>query len=125
MYAIVDIRSKQFKVSEGDTLYVPYQKELNAGDEVTYDDVMLLADDGQIEIGQPLVDGAAVKANVLDHVKGDKKIVFKFKRRNRYRVKRGHRQPYTQIEITEITTGAPSTSETTSEEAAEADAEAA
>lgn len=119
MYAIVDIRSKQFKVSEGDTLYVPYQKELDAGDEVTYDDVLLLADDGQIEIGQPLVDGAAVQANVLDHVKGDKKIVFKFKRRNRYRIKRGHRQPYTQIEITEITTGG---STTTTQDKKEADA---
>jgi large subunit ribosomal protein L21 len=114
MYAIVDIRSKQFKVSEGDTLYVPYQKELEVGDEVTYGDVMLLSEDGQIEIGQPVIDGAAVTAEVLDHVKGDKKIVFKFKRRNRYRVKRGHRQPYTQIEITGITA---ENSETTEEEA--------
>lgn len=119
MYAIVDIRSKQFKVSEGDTLYVPYQKELEAGDDVTYDDVMLLADNGQVEIGQPVLEGASITAEVLDHVKGDKKTVFKFKRRNRYRVKRGHRQPYTQIEITGITSGGSSTA------AEETDAEAA
>lgn len=120
MYAIVDIRSKQFKVSEGDQLYVPYQKELNPGDEVTYDDVMLVADDGSVEIGQPVVGGASVKATVLDHVKGDKVTVFKMKRRKRYRVKRGHRQPYTHIEINEVVTGDAAAGE--KEEAAETEA---
>ncbi len=124
MYAIVDIRSKQFKVSEGDTLYVPYQKELEAGDEVTYADVMLLADNGNIQIGQPVLEGASITAEVLDHVKGEKKTVFKFKRRNRYRIKRGHRQPYTQIEITGISSGGSTAAPKETEEE-EADAEAA
>lgn len=124
MYAIVDIRSKQFKVSEGDTLYVPYQKELEAGDEVTYADVMLLAENGDIQIGQPVLEGASITAEVLDHVKGEKKTVFKFKRRNRYRIKRGHRQPYTQIEITGISSGGSTAAPKETEEE-EADAEAA
>lgn len=121
MYAIVDIRSKQFKVSEGDELFVPYQKELSPGDEVTYEDVMLLADDDTVDVGQPVLTGASVKATVLDHVKGDKVTVFKMKRRKRYRVKRGHRQPYTQIQIDQVVAGngeAAEEEETTETEAA-------
>lgn len=105
MYAIVDIKSKQFKVSEGDTLYVPYQKDLDPGTEITYDDVLLVSDDGDVQVGEPRVGGASVQARVLDHVKDDKVTVFKFKKRNRYRIKRGHRQPYTQIEIEDLTVG--------------------
>ena len=100
MYAIVDIKDKQFKVREGDTLYVPYHAEVDAGDALTIDRVLLVSDeDGDVTLGTPSVDGASVTARVLDHVKGDKILVFKKKRRKRYRVKRGHRQPYTQIEI--------------------------
>lgn len=105
MYAIVDIKSKQFKVSEGDTLYVPYQKDLDPGTEVTYDDVLLVSNGGDVRIGEPVVGEASIQARVLDHVKDDKVTVFKFKRRNRYRIKRGHRQPYTQIEIESLTVG--------------------
>lgn len=100
MYAIVDIKDKQFKVREGDTLYVPYHAEAEAGDTLTVDRVLLVSDeDGDVTLGTPSVDGVSVTARVLDHVKGDKILVFKKKRRKRYRVKRGHRQPYTQIEI--------------------------
>lgn len=102
MYAIVDIGSKQFKVQEGDELFVPYQKQLDSGQEITYTDVLLLADDGDVQIGQPLIEGASIKATVLDHVKSDKVTVFKMKRRKRYRVKRGHRQPYTQIKVDQL-----------------------
>jgi large subunit ribosomal protein L21 len=105
MYAIVDIKSKQFKVSEGDTLYVPYQKDLDPGTEVTYDDVLLVSNGGDVRIGEPVVGEASIQARVLDHVKDDKVTVFKFKKRKRYRIKRGHRQPYTQIEIESLTVG--------------------
>lgn len=106
MYAIVDIKDKQFKVREGDTLYVPYHAEVEAGDTLTLNRVLLLSDgEGDTTIGTPTVDGATATARVLDHVKGDKVLVFKKKRRKRYRVKRGHRQPYTQIEIEALDVG--------------------
>ena len=112
MYAIVDVKDKQFKVREGDTLYVPYHSEADEDDTLTLDRILLVSDgDGDVTIGTPTVDGASATARVLEHVKGDKVIVFKKKRRKRYRVKRGHRQQYTQIEIESLTTngaGSPS-----------------
>ena len=100
MYAIVDIKDKQFKVREGDTLYVPYHADAEADDTLTLDRVLMMSDgEGEVTLGTPTVDGASATARVLDHVKGDKILVFKKKRRKRYRVKRGHRQPYTQLKI--------------------------
>jgi large subunit ribosomal protein L21 len=100
MYAIVDVKDKQFKVRENDTLYVPYHSEADVDDTLTFDRVLLLSDgDGEVTIGTPTVEDASVSARVVDQVKGDKVIVFKKKRRKRYRVKRGHRQQYTKIEI--------------------------
>jgi large subunit ribosomal protein L21 len=100
MYAIVDVKDKQFKVQEDDTLYVPYHSSAEVDDELTLDRVLLVSDgDGDVTIGTPSVEGASVQARVVDQVKGDKVIVFKKKRRKRYRVKRGHRQQYTQIQI--------------------------
>ena len=97
MYAIVEIAGKQYKVQENDTLYV---SRLTAApdDTVTFDRVLLMAGD-DYQVGTPTVSGATVTAKVLGHVKGDKVIVFKKKRRKRYKVKNGHRQPYTQVEI--------------------------
>lgn len=101
MYAIVDIAGKQYKVSEKDKLYVPLQSaDVDAS--VSFDKVLLLVDGETVTVGKPVVEGASVTANILDHVKADKVIVFKKKRRKRYRVKKGHRQPYTQIEISSI-----------------------
>jgi large subunit ribosomal protein L21 len=100
MYAIVDVKDKQFKVREDDTLYVPYHSEADVDDTLTLDRVLLLSDeDGDVTLGTPTVEDVSVTARVVDHVKGDKVIVFKKKRRKRYRVKRGHRQQYTQIQI--------------------------
>jgi len=100
MYAIVDVKDKQFKVRENDTLYVPYHADAEIDETLTLDRVMLLSSgEGEATIGTPTVDGASVTARVVDHVKGDKVIVFKKKRRKRYRVKKGHRQQYTQIHI--------------------------
>lgn len=98
MYAIVDIKGKQFKVRADEKLYVPYLGDLSEDDTVTFDRVLLVAGD-DLQIGTPTVDGASVTAKVLGHVKGDKVTVFKKKRRKRYKVKRGHRQRYTQIQV--------------------------
>jgi large subunit ribosomal protein L21 len=98
MYAIVEIAGKQYKVRENDRLYVPRLKA-DADAAVEFDRVLLVADDGDVKVGAPLVDGALIKATVLRHLKGDKGLVFKKKRRKRYRVKRGHRQQYTQITV--------------------------
>ena len=120
MYAIVDVKDKQFKVREDDTLYVPYHSEAEADQELTLDRVLLVSDgDGDTTIGTPTVDGASVTARVKEHVKGDKVIVFKKKRRKRYRVKRGHRQQYTQIQIESLNVNGAS--ETTESETAEED----
>ena len=100
MYAIVEIAGKQYKVQENDTLYVP--RLGTAPDEtVTFDRVLLVAGD-DYHVGTPTVAGATVTAKVLSHVKGDKVIVFKKKRRKRFKVKRGHRQPYTQVQIASL-----------------------
>ena len=98
MYAIVEIGGKQFKAAEGDRLYVPRMKA-EVGDTVTFDRVLLVSGDDGVQVGAPTVSGASVDAEVLDHVKGDKVIVFKKKRRKGYKVKNGHRQPYTRIKI--------------------------
>lgn len=98
MYAIVEIGGKQFKVEKDQKLYVP-RLQAEIGDTVTFDRVFLTSGDGDIKVGTPVVSGASVSAKVLDHVKGDKIIVFKKKRRKGYKVKNGHRQPYTQIAI--------------------------
>ena len=97
MYAIVDISGKQFKVQQDAKLYVPRQ-QAEVGDTLTFDRVLLVSGD-EVQVGTPTVSGASVSATVLDHVKGDKIVVFKKKRRKGYRVKNGHRQPYTQISI--------------------------
>ena len=98
MYAIVEIGGKQFKVAEGDKIFVPRLKD-EVGANVTFDRVLLTSGDAGVSVGAPTVDGASVAAEVLGHVKGDKIIVFKKKRRKGYRVKNGHRQPYTRIKI--------------------------
>lgn len=101
MYAIVEIGGKQYQVSKDDTLYIPRQKA-EANDKLTFDKVLLVNDGKSVTVGTPTVEGATVKATVLDQVKADKVLVFKKKRRKRYKVKNGHRQPYTQIKIDSV-----------------------
>lgn len=101
MYVVVEIAGQQFKVESNQKIFVhrlAAEKEAN----VTFDKVLLVDRDGAVTVGAPTVAGAQVKATVLDHVKGDKVIVFKKKRRKGYKVKRGHRQCFTQIQIDEI-----------------------
>jgi large subunit ribosomal protein L21 len=100
MYAVVDIAGKQYKVAENDTIHVPTMKQ-EKGAAITFDKVLLLGG-ATVSVGNPTVAGARVEATVLDHIKDDKVIVFKKKKRKGYRVKRGHRQAYTQVQITKI-----------------------
>ena len=101
MYAIVEIAGKQYKVQKDDLLYIPRQQE-EEKKKLTFDRVLLVSDGKKVSVGTPVVDGATVKATVVQHVKADKVLVFKKKRRKRYRVKRGHRQPYTQIQVNSV-----------------------
>jgi large subunit ribosomal protein L21 len=101
MYAIVTIAGQQFKVEEGKEVFV-HRLDANAGEAVTFSDVLLVDIDGNITIGAPLISGASVNATVVDHLKGDKVIVFKKKRRKGYRKKNGHRQSFTKIKIDSI-----------------------
>lgn len=98
MYAIVDIAGKQFKVTPDQSVYAP-KMEGEEGAKVEFDKVFLLDNDGKVEVGAPLVKGAKVSGKILGHVRGDKVIVFKKKRRKGYKVKNGHRQDFTQVLI--------------------------
>lgn len=98
MYAIVDIQGQQFKVEKDQTLFVHRINE-EEGKTVTFDNIKLVDNGGKISVGAPLVKGASVSAKVIEHLKGDKVIVFKKKRRKGYKVKNGHRQYLTKIQI--------------------------
>ena len=101
MYAIVEIAGQQFKVEAERKVYV-HRLPQDEGADVTFEKVLLVDNEGVISIGAPLVEGAKVTATVLKHLKGDKVIVFKKKRRKGYKKKNGHRQYLTQIQITEV-----------------------
>ncbi|WP_298417097.1 50S ribosomal protein L21 [uncultured Kordia sp.] len=101
MYAIVEMAGQQFKVAKDQKVFV-HRLAVEEGKKVTFDNVLLLDDNGQVTIGAPAINGAAVEAKVLKHLKGDKVIVFKKKRRKGYRVKNGHRQSLTEIVIENI-----------------------
>ena len=101
MYAIVEIAGQQFKVERGNKVYV-HRLEANEGANIEFDKVLLIDNAGKIQVGNPTVDGAKVAATVISHVKGDKVIVFKKKRRKGYKKKNGHRQQFTKIQITGI-----------------------
>ncbi len=102
MYAIVDIAGQQFKVEKEKKIYV-HRLKANEGDNVEFEKVLLIDNDGKnVKIGAPVIKGAKVTAKVLSHIKGDKVIVFKKKRRKGYKVKNGHRQQFTQIQIENI-----------------------
>ncbi|WP_417874527.1 50S ribosomal protein L21 [Xanthomarina gelatinilytica] len=101
MYAIVEIAGQQFKVEKDQKVFV-HRLATEEGKQVSFDNVLLLADGDKVTIGAPAINGAQVGAKVLKHLKGDKVIVFKKKRRKGYRVKNGHRQSLTEIVIESI-----------------------
>jgi large subunit ribosomal protein L21 len=101
MYAVVQIAGKQYKVKQNDTIQVPTLDE-KEGTNVKFDRVLLIGTEKQITVGHPLVSGANVEATVLGGGKADKVMIFKKKKRKGYRLKRGHRQAYTEVKITNI-----------------------
>ena len=105
MYAIIESCGKQYKVAEGDVVF--FEKlDAEEGKKVTFDKVILVSEEGKVQIGNPYVKGVKVEGKVVSHGKGKKIIVFKMKPKKNYRRKQGHRQPYTKVEITSIKTAA-------------------
>ena len=101
MYAVVATGGKQYKVEEGDTLRVEKLKG-DVGTEVAFDKVLLFSDGDTVKVGQPALDGAAVHGHIVEQDKAKKILVFKYKRRKRYRRKQGHRQMFTAVKIDRI-----------------------
>ena len=104
MYAVVATGGKQYKVAEGDVLRIE-KIPGEIGDTVNIDDVLMVADGDQVDIGRPRVENASVNARIVEQGKGKKVLVFKYKRRKRYRRMKGHRQPFTAIKIDNIVNG--------------------
>ena len=101
MYAIIEACGKQYKVVEGDVVF--FEKlDTEVGKKVTFDKVILVSDDGKVQVGNPYVKGVKVEGKVVAHGKGKKIIVYKYKAKKNYRRTQGHRQPYTKVEITSI-----------------------
>jgi large subunit ribosomal protein L21 len=124
MYAIVEIAGHQFKVEKDQRVFVN-RLQTEEGKKVSFDNVLLVGDGDNVTVGAPAIDGAQVGAKVLKHLKGDKVIVFKKKRRKGYRVKNGHRQSLTEIVIESIAaSGAKKAAPAKAEKKAEAKAEA-
>jgi large subunit ribosomal protein L21 len=98
MYAVVNTGGKQYKVQKGETLRIE-KIPGDVGSQVTFDKVLMVADGETVRVGHPLLEKATVQASIVEQDKAKKVIVFKYKRRKRYRRKQGHRQPYTAIRI--------------------------
>jgi large subunit ribosomal protein L21 len=101
MYAVLETGSKQYRVAAGDTLKIE-RLETEAGKPVTFDRVLLVNNDGKVTVGSPTVAGATIAADVVEHMRGEKKLAFKLKRRKGYRKAIGHRQELTVVKITAI-----------------------
>ena len=105
MYAVIESCGKQYKVAEGDVVF--FEKlDAEEGKKVSFDKVILVSDDGKVQVGNPYVKGVKVEGKVVSHGKAKKIIVFKMKAKKNERTKQGHRQPYTKVEITKIKTAA-------------------
>ena len=101
MYAIIETGRKQYRVEEGSTLVVE-KLQVAKGETIKLDKVLAVSKDGELSMGQPLVEGASVEATVVENGKADKVIVFKYKPKKDYRRKKGHRQPYTKLKVQSI-----------------------
>ncbi len=101
MYAVIETGGKQYRVAQGDVIRVE-KLAAAAGESVTFDRVLMVGDGGEARLGAPLVEGGKVVADVEAHGRGDKVTIIKFRRRQKYRRKQGHRQDYTQLRITDI-----------------------
>ncbi len=101
MYAVVKTGGKQYRVQEGDVLRVE-KLSGDVGAEIAFDDVLLFSDGENLQVGTPILDNVAVTGRIVEQGKAPKILVFKYKRRKRYRRKQGHRQPYTAVQIDSI-----------------------
>lgn len=101
MYAVIKTGGKQYRVQQGDVIFVE-KINAQADEAVTFDEVLLVGNDGETKIGTPVVEGAKVEGKVLAQVKSKKIVVYKYKAKKNERKKQGHRQPYTKVEITAI-----------------------
>ncbi len=100
MYAIIATGGKQYRVSEGDVIYI---EKIDAQVDSTVSfDVLLMGNDGDVKIGTPVVEGVKVEGKVVGQIRGEKIVVYKYKSKKNYRRKQGHRQPYTKVEIAKI-----------------------
>ena len=102
MYAVIRERGKQYKVEPGNIIEIDLKDDAKEGDTLEHNEVLMVSKDGETQIGAPTVENAKVIAEVQGHTKGKKLIVMKFRRRKDSRTKKGHRQKYTKIKITEI-----------------------
>ena len=120
MYAIIESCGRQYKVAEGDVVF--FEKlEAEEGKKVTFDNVVLVSEEGKVQIGNPYVKGVKVEGKVVSHGKHKKIIVFKMKAKKNERKKQGHRQPYTKVEITSINLATAKKAETKATETKKAD----
>ena len=110
MYAVIDACGRQYKVAEGDLVFVE-KLDAKEGEKVTFDQVLLVSDDGKVKVGTPTIKGAKVEATVVKQGKAKKIVVFKYKAKKNERKKQGHRQPYTQVKIEKISSRASSKKE--------------
>ena len=101
MYAVIETGGKQYKVTEGDVIFVE-KLDVEAGAEVSFDKVLLVGEGNDVKVGAPVVDGATVSGKVIKNDKAKKVVVYKYKPKKGYHKKHGHRQPYTQVEISKI-----------------------
>ena len=101
MYAVIQTGGKQYRVQQGDVIFVE-KLDCQAGDSVSFDSVLLVGGEAGTKVGAPLVTGAIVEGKVLDQVKGKKIVVYKYKAKKGYHKRQGHRQPYTKVEIGKI-----------------------
>ena len=101
MYAVIETGGKQYKVSEGDVIYIE-KLDVEAGADVSFDKVLLIGEGNDVKVGAPVVDGVSVTGKVIKNDKAKKVVVYKYKPKKGYHKKQGHRQPYTKVEITKI-----------------------
>jgi len=102
VYAIFSDRNRQHSAREGDVILCDLMEGQEPGSTITFDDVLLLSNEGEVTVGTPMIEGASVTGEIVGPAKGPKLVVFRFKRRKNVRVKRGHRQKHTEVRVTSI-----------------------
>ena len=122
MYAIIKAGGKQYRVQKGDVIKVE-KMNVEAGETVTFDEVLLISDEKKVSVGAPVLKGASVEAKVVENGKNAKVIIYKYKPKKDFKKKQGHRQPYTMVEIQNIRKTAPRKKAETAEAPAVAEAE--